>query len=188
LPSSAPVESQPAPARAEIVTRFADWELTCVEPAEANKDSESGANASAKSDNERANEKAPASDVARSACRVSQRLAVKGTSETVFMVSVLPAKQPGLEAAIISTPLGGYLAPGMELKIDKGRPARLLYETCNQAGCHGGFALTGRMREALFKGKRLQVRLWTAKEKPVDVEVSLDGLAPAVKALEEAGK
>jgi Invasion associated locus B (IalB) protein len=102
------------------------------------------------------------------------------------MVSVLPAKQPGLEAAIISTPLGGYLAPGMELRIDKGRPARLLYETCNQAGCHGGFALTGRMREALFNGKRLQVRLWTAKEKPVDVEVSLNGLAPAAKALAEA--
>jgi invasion protein IalB len=136
-PSSAPVASQLAPAPAETVRRFADWELTCVKPAETNENSTSGANTVANG----VNEKPPASDVARSACRVSQRLAVKGTSETVFMVSVLPAKQPGLEAAIISTPLGGYLAPGMELKIDNGRPGRLLYETCNQADCHGGFAL-----------------------------------------------
>ena len=106
----------------------------------------------------------------------------------MFLVSVLPSAKPGIEAMILSAPLGGYLVPGMELHIDKRRPVRVLFETCNTGGCHGGFALTGAIRDALMNASRMQVRLWTSKSKPVDVAISLNGFGAAVKALEGARK
>jgi invasion protein IalB len=165
------------------ITRFDDWELTCrrSRPAAPTTSGEAAASGIAS--------KAAAPAQGESGfCRVSQRLAVKGSGETVFAVNILAAKQPNQQVAIISTPLGGYLVPGMELRIDKAKAARVLYETCNAAGCHGGFALTGRIRDELISGKRMQVRLWTAKSQPVDVDVSLNGLGAAVKAMAEAEK
>jgi invasion protein IalB len=85
--------------------------------------------------------------------------------------------------AIVSTPLGGYLAPGMLLTIDGGRPFKVLFETCNAAGCHGGFELAGRVAREFQQGKSLKVRLWTDKSKPADVGVSLSGFRTALAAL-----
>lgn len=145
---------QAGAAAAPVISRFADWELICPQ------------------------------DNPGQGCRVSQLLGVNGSGETVFGLNVLAARQAGQQVAIISTPLGGYLAPGMELRIDRARPVRVLYETCNVSGCHGGFALAGAIRRGLTSGRRLQVRLWTAKNQPVDVNVSLNGFAQAVQAME----
>jgi invasion protein IalB len=109
----APASSSPdAPARSstatKTITRFTDWELICPQLPAPQPQNTSG-----------------------NSCRVSQLLAVKRSGETVFAVSVLAAKQPGQQVVIISTPIGGYLVPGLELKIDRAKPVRLLYETCN---------------------------------------------------------
>jgi invasion protein IalB len=112
-------------------------------------------------------------------CRLTQRLVVKDSNETVFLATVLPAEKKGQFVAILSAPLGGYVTPGMELRIDQGKPFRVLFETCNSAGCHGGFELGGRVLKEMQGGKTLVVRLWTAKNAPVDVKISLEGFGPA---------
>jgi invasion protein IalB len=98
------------------VRRFQDWELGCLD--------------------------APSSATG-TACRVSQRLAAPGSTDPVFAATLLYNKTAGVNAPVmvLSTPLGGYLAPGMELRIDKGPPLRVVYETCTAGGCHGGFVL-----------------------------------------------
>jgi invasion protein IalB len=126
------------------ITRFDDWELICqrgrpAAPATLGDAAASGGASKAAAPTQRES----------GGCRVSQRLAVKGSGETVFAVNILAAKQPDQQVAIISTPLGGYLVPGMELRIDRAKAARVLYETCNAAGCHGGFALAGRILDHL---------------------------------------
>jgi invasion protein IalB len=175
-PGTAPAVAAPSglSSAAPVITRFDDWELICdAAPPKAD---------------------APASatpvptPAPHAACKVMQKLAAKDTGETVFLVSVLPAAKPGEFVTIISAPLGGYLVPGMELHIDKQKPVRVLFETCNSGGCHGGFALVGKIKDALSSGKQAQVRIWTTKSKPVDVNVSLNGFGRAVKALEEASK
>lgn len=115
---------------------------------------------------------------------------VKESGETVFATTILPnakAKQGEAFIGIVSVPLGGYLAPGMQLSIDKGKAYKILFETCNQAGCHAGFPITGAVLASFRKGKAASFRLWTTKTKPADVSVSLKGLPDALAAITKGG-
>lgn len=114
-----------------------------------------------------------------SECKAVQRLAVKGTDETVFLLTVLPGEKK-TPVAVVSVPLGGYLVPGIEFKIDAHKPYKLLIETCTSTGCHAGFPLEGRVDRELRTGQHASFRIWTSKSKPVDVDVSLRGLADAL--------
>jgi invasion protein IalB len=150
-------EGEATPVHAE---RVGDWEIVC----EAAKAPPSGGG--------------PGRD-----CRILQRQVVRETGQSVFLATVLPAGRDGGLVAILSTPLGGYLAPGMILTVDGGRPFKVLFETCTTAGCHGGFALDGRIARELRRGKVLTVRLWTGKSAKADVAVPLAGLDRALAAL-----
>lgn len=171
-PSGSPLTSPVAGQGGPDIVRHGDWELICRSPAVR---ADAGAS-----------DKETSVMSGGGPCRISQRLAVKASGETVFLVNVLAAKQSGQQVVVISTPLGGYLVPGLELRIDNGRPVRVLYETCNSSGCHGGFAMSGAIRAGLLGGKQLKVRIWTTKSEPVDVGVSLNGFAAAVKAMTAA--
>lgn len=165
--------------------RFGAWELTCGGLADQSADLATGKGQTAR-------------QAARPYCRLSQRQSAPGSDATLFAITVVPAataeagKKPGGSRAkgddkrlvgIISTPAGGYLAPGMILQVDREPPFRLLYETCNASGCHAGFALEGRVLAALLRGKQASVRIWTARNAPVEVKVLLDGFAAAREAL-----
>lgn len=166
---AAGAESEATAPRAE---RFGDWEIVC-EPAKTSSPAGDGV-------------PSPAGPGARGDardCRVLQRQVVRATGQSVFLATVLPAGRGGGLVAILSTPLGGYLAPGMILTVDGGRPFKVLFETCTTAGCHGGFALDGRIARELRRGKVLTVRLWTGKTAKADVAVPLAGLDRALAAL-----
>jgi invasion protein IalB len=98
------------------------------------------------------------------------------------MTIVAGGKGPAV--AIVSIPLGGYIAPGIEMRVDGRRPYKLLVETCNPAGCHAGFPISGRLERELRSGRALRFRTWTAKDQPTDVTVSLRGFSAALAALE----
>lgn len=141
--------------------RFGDWEVVC-EPAGRGGASPDGS-------------RAPAGKV----CKAVQRLAVEGTNETVFVLTVVPGERND-PVAIVSVPLGGYIVPGIELSVDSGKPYKLLIETCTAVGCHAGFSLSGRIDKEMRSGKRASFRVWTTKTKPADVSVSLNGFADAL--------
>jgi invasion protein IalB len=99
---------------ASPIERFADWEVVCPS-------SQSSA--------------APNSQPPKSDCQAVQRLTVQGSDETVFAITIVRGNQ-GASVAIVSVPLGGYIAPGIEMSVDGRKPYKLLVETCNAAGCH----------------------------------------------------
>lgn len=119
------------------------------------------------------------------ACRISQRLVVEGSDDTVFLLTGLRGGPEGPFVGIVSVPLRGYLAPGIELRVDSREPFQLLYETCDPVGCHAGFPLEGRVLEDFRAGRNARFRVWTAKDNPVDIDVSLIGFTRAFNALRE---
>ncbi len=156
----------PVTAQASIETRrFDDWELVCRTP-----DTENG-NA--------------AQEMASQGCRISQRLAIAESGETVFLLTGLPGDDAGSFVAIVSVPLRGYLAPGIELRVDSREPVRILYETCDPSGCHAGFPLEGAVLQAFRAGMTARFRVWTARDEPVDLDISLIGFTAAFEALRE---
>lgn len=145
-------------ARADLDTqRFDDWELVC-----------------------RSAEAQGVGD-----CRISQRLAVADSGQTVFLLTGLPGDAAGTYVAIVSVPLRGYLAPGIELQVDSRDPVRILYETCDPSGCHAGFPLEGEILQAFRAGLTARFRIWTARDEPVDLDISLIGFTAAFEALRE---
>ncbi|MCJ2013615.1 invasion associated locus B family protein [Methylobacterium sp. J-076] len=146
------------------IERFGSWETVCDRPAAP------------------AAERPTGSEPAQP-CKVVQRQVDRKTGQSVFVVTALPAGRSNQIAAIVSTPLGGYLAPGMVLSVDGGRPFKVLFETCTVTGCHAGFALSGRIAQEMRRGRELKVRLWTGKGRPADVAVPLTGFDAALAAL-----
>lgn len=118
-------------------------------------------------------------------CRATQRLSVEGSDRPIFAVTVMAAREGGGKGGatfvgIVSIPLGGYIAPGIDVQIDRQKPFRLLVETCNVNGCHAGFPVSGPILAQLKAGKSANVRLWVTKAKPVDITLSLDGFSKAL--------
>lgn len=118
-------------------------------------------------------------------CKMTHRLTVKGSSDVVFLVTILPGTRAGQFVGIFSAPLGGYLTPGMEMRIDNKNPYKILFETCNSQGCHGGFELSKQILAQFNKGKDIKIRLWTGKNNSVDLKIDLDGFSHAFSALRE---
>lgn len=118
-------------------------------------------------------------------CRMMQRLVVEATRETVFLITILPGDEAGAFAGIVSVPLRGYLAPGIELQVDNRAPFQILYETCDPSGCHAGFALEGRVLQEFRAGLNARFRVWTTRDEPVDLDISLIGFTRAFAALRE---
>ncbi|HMB10859.1 invasion associated locus B family protein [Saliniramus sp.] len=162
----------PDPAQASVETRrFDDWELVCrtAEAQDASADADEASQAQGASQD----------------CRISQRLAVAESGQTVFLLTGLPGDAPGSYVAIVSVPLRGYLAPGIELRVDERPPVGILYETCDPSGCHAGFPLEGKILQAFRAGLTARFRIWTARDEPVDLDVSLIGFTAAFQALRE---
>jgi invasion protein IalB len=149
------------------VLGFDDWKVECPDkPGDTNKETSARAGR----------------------CLAAQRLEEEKTGAVVFAFSVVvddqvPAKRSRPFLGLVSIPLGGYLPPGLELTIDRGRPYRLLFETCNASGCHAGFPLGGAVLKAMRGGREARFRLWTKKSKPAEVGVSLAGFTQALDAL-----
>ncbi|EKF57034.1 Invasion associated locus B protein [Agrobacterium albertimagni AOL15] len=140
---------------------YGDWELVCKQQTDT---------ATAK--------------VESTTCRLQQAQAVNGGKDVVFLFNI--ARQGKQRVAIISTPLNVYLPAGLELKIDGGQVQRVIFETCNIAGCHAGFALNGSLLGALRKGNVLTVALKDTKATTIPLKVSLRGISAGIDALDAA--
>lgn len=137
--------------------RFGNWELSCP----------------------------PETGDSKPPCRLSQQLAIPENGQTVFALTILPGAKKNELVGIVSIPLGGYIAPGIELRIDGKKPYKLLVETCNASGCHAGFPISPALQKELSAGKQATFRIWTTKAKPTDIPVSLADGAKALAALKE---
>ncbi|EEE35170.1 Invasion associated locus B protein [Rhodobacteraceae bacterium KLH11] len=116
-------------------------------------------------------------------CQMVQSVAVREDGPPVFLLSVSTDEDTGQSYAVMTVPVGVYLAPGIELNVDKRRPFKVLYEVCDQLGCHAGFRMDGDVLSAFRKGLEVRVRVWTARDKAVDFPVSLYGFTAAYERL-----
>lgn len=127
-------------------------------------------------------------DEDKSPCRAVQIKSMPDGKENLLALTILVPELNQSAAAILSVPLGGYLAPGIEITIDKRQKFKLLVETCNASGCHAGFPIQGRILQALQKGREASIRIWTTKNKPVVTDLSIDRFQDVVDLLKKRRK
>ena len=116
-------------------------------------------------------------------CQMLQSAPANKGGQAVLLLSVSPGQEGASknDYAVMTVPVGVYLAPGIEIRVDNKRPFKVLYEVCDRAGCHAGFKLSGAVLTAFQKGNEAKVRVWTAKSKAVEFPVSLKGFSNAYR-------
>lgn len=112
--------------------------------------------------------------------------ATKGGGD-VFLISLSQSEGTQYISAVVSVPLGVYLAPGIEIHISGRRPFKVLYEICDQTSCHAGFKLKGSVLSSFKRGSEAKFRVWTAKSKAVEFPVSLSGFTAGYTELTSLG-
>lgn len=122
---------------------------------------------------------------ATSTCQMLQTASAEKDGPTVFLLSISEGKDTGSSYAVVTVPIGVYLAPGIELRVDNRRPFKVLYEICDRAGCHAGFKLSGSVLNAFRQGLDAKVRVWTGKSQAVEFPVSLRGFSAAYRHYQE---
>ncbi len=151
--------------------KFGDWTLLC--PVSSKSSQHKAANSKSSS---------PADEKDR--CRLFQRYVVKDKpNATALLVTVVMSGKTKSPVAVVSVPKDVYLAPGIELAIDGKAKFKVLFETCNDSGCHGGFALSGAIIKAFKKGAVARHRIYDFKRRKIDVPVSLKGFTKGIKRL-----
>jgi invasion protein IalB len=120
-------------------------------------------------------------------CQMLQAVSAIADGPQVFLLSLSSGQLPDQSAqtfGVITVPTGVYLAPGIEIHVDKRRPFKVLYEVCDQAGCHAGFRLQGPVLSAFRQGLTAKFRVWTGKSRAVEFPVSLRGFSAALQQYE----
>jgi invasion protein IalB len=114
-------------------------------------------------------------------CQLSQAVPLVEDGQAVVLLSVSRDEKTGQSYAVATTPAEVYLAPGIEIRVDGGRPFKVLYEFCNANGCYAGFKLSENVLRAFRRGIEAKVRVWAGKTKAVDLPISLRGFTAAFR-------
>lgn len=157
----------------DVVEKHGDWELICgVADGVGDKTNDLPQSSQREAQNN---------------CRLAQHHAVADTKEALLVANVLVNEQKK-PVAIFSLPSGVYLAPGILIRVDRNKPFKLLYETCNPSGCHAGFELKPSVLSAFKRGAIAAVRFFDPQQKPIDVNLSLAGFTKGFAALSESAR
>ena len=113
-------------------------------------------------------------------CRIQNSIKFKKTGQRLLGVVIQAQTTEPKIAMQLSLPHGLYLPAGTIYKIDEGKEARLVIETCNPEGCYASTGMDEKLIEAMKKGKEMLVAFQanTNKEQ-ITIPVSLKGFAAA---------
>lgn len=115
----------------------------------------------------------------RTLCQMLQSASVTEEGTEAFLLSISRDHTENGSSAIVTVPVGVYLAHGVEIRVDQRRPFKVLFEVCDRSGCHAGFKLSGTALAAFKQGLDARVRVWTSRSQAVEFPVSLRGFSAA---------
>lgn len=120
-------------------------------------------------------------------CQMFQAGSASEDTPNAFLLSISRDSAAQRDFAVMTVPLGVYLASGVEIRVDGRRPFKVLYEICDRAGCYAGFKLSGAVLTAFQRGLDAKIRVWTARDKAIDFPVSLRGFSKAFAYYQKQG-
>jgi invasion protein IalB len=124
-------------------------------------------------------------DTEKEICHISQNLVLRESSQRLLNMAVGYLKPDTAEnvRAVITLPLGIYLAPGISVRIDKGKTRQFPIERCNKNGCIVVFTMSPELVAAMKGGLQALITFHDAKRQAIGVPVSLKGFTAGLNSL-----
>ncbi len=113
------------------------------------------------------------------ACTVSQTLIAKQTSQRVLTVTVAKDPASGELVATLGLPHGLLLTEGVDVFVDDGKPTRFPIVTADQNGSYAKVPLDGTRLGELKHGSILNIRVRSASNAEIVMQISLAGFTAA---------
>jgi len=116
-------------------------------------------------------------------CQIVQTLTEESSDQPVMQMAVgyLPGSENPVGALLL--PLGIWLPPGVELRVDEGKTGRIPVDTCDPAGCRAGVELDAEFLAGMKKGNELNVTFGGRNRQGITVPISLKGFTAALGSL-----
>lgn len=114
-------------------------------------------------------------------CRASQVIRVRKTGGRLLGVEITMPWTSDEPAMLLHLPHGLYLPAGTTVRIDEGKPEKLVVRTCKKTGCFAGKTISPQQLDAMKSGKVMTVSFQNLTGKDIAVQVSLVGFAEALE-------
>ena len=175
------VLSFPALAEPEAGKKYEDWTVQCETIPVPQEKLAVKVEGSEDSGDEKAD--APATKET-TLCQIVQTLTEESSDQPVMQMAVgyLPGNESPVGALLL--PLGIWLPPGVELRVDEGNTGRIPVDTCDPAGCRAGVELDAEFLASMKKGNELNVTFGGRNRQGITVPISLKGFTAALDSLQ----
>jgi invasion protein IalB len=117
----------------------------------------------------------------RGRCEIVQRLIVKETGKRFIEAAVSFPKDKSDARGVFVVPLGILLQPGLQMKIDDGKPFKFQVRYCDGNGCFGYVDLNAQILDAMKKGTKLTLTFQALNQKVINVEITLKDFVTALQ-------
>ncbi len=118
-------------------------------------------------------------------CFIFQNLVLREGGQRVLQVAIGYVPNSTEPVALVSLPLGISLPPGVSLEMATVDTLRFPVERCEPNGCRAGLKLKADFMDALSHVEQMTVKFHDAERRPIEVPISLKGLARGLVALKK---
>ncbi|MEN8175213.1 MAG: invasion associated locus B family protein [Pseudomonadota bacterium] len=162
---------------------FKDWTVRCETiPASAKVEVEV-AHGEGEAGGAEGDAKSAAAEGGTTLCQIVQTLNEKSSGQPIMQVSIGYLPESEQPVAVFTLPLGVWLPPGIELKVDEGQAGRVPFDTCTETGCRAGVELDEKILGQMKQGEQLNLTFGAGARQPATVPVSLQGFTAALSSL-----
>jgi invasion protein IalB len=117
-------------------------------------------------------------------CSMEETLVLRDSGQAVTSVAVWIKPDTREPMITIRVPIGVYLAAGLAIRIDNGKPWSLPIETCDTQGCAAQMQISSELLAALKGGKQFSITFQNAVKKDLVVRLVLNGFTEAFQKIQ----
>lgn len=121
----------------------------------------------------------------KGACEIFQRLVVKESMARVAEFAIGFPDGGEVARGVVVLPLGILLQPGVEMRVDTGKPYAFKIRYCTEAGCFAYVNLDKAILDNMRQGTAANFLFKSADGKDVNLSMTLAGFSTALKSLVE---
>jgi invasion protein IalB len=112
-------------------------------------------------------------------CRAYAQVVQRDNKHIITSLTVRYPTEAKKPVMMVQTPLGVLVTEPVSISVDSAQPEHASIQTCTQAGCFAGSAISDALLAAMRSGKQLKIAFANSNKQTITVTLPLTGFALA---------